>query len=257
MRKPALMIGTAGWGISSRLAGAFPASGTHLERYSRRLACVEINSSFYRPHRPQTYARWARSVPAGFRFAVKAPKSATHDKRLRDCEEEIDAFLEQIGQLGEKLGAVLVQTPPGLAFETRKAAGFIERLKAGTTAAIAVEPRHRSWFDGAAHRLLDDLGAARVAADPARFEGAGEPGGSRHLAYFRFHGTPKIYHSDYVPDRLAIIAKQLRAAEDAGARDIWCIFDNTAEGHALANALALSGMLEEPASPGDVERDGN
>jgi aspartate/methionine/tyrosine aminotransferase len=56
---------------------------------------VEINSSFYRPHRPSTYERWAASVPASFRFSVKVPRSITHERRLADADALLDAFLAE------------------------------------------------------------------------------------------------------------------------------------------------------------------
>lgn len=249
------LIGTAGWGIASRHAAHFPGAGSHLQRYAARLGCVEINSSFYRPHRPETYARWAASVPEDFRFSVKLPKAITHEKRLADCEGDIDAFLSQAGCLGAKLGAILVQTPPHFAFSQDRVGTFLRLLRAGTDAAVAFEPRHRSWFDGEADTFLESLGVGRVAADPARFPGAGEPAGSKHFAYFRFHGSPTIYHSDYPLAALEDIGRRLRGAHAAGTHEIWCIFDNTADGHALANALALAEAADKrnPASPNGVE----
>ena len=83
----ARLIGCAGWSIHKDVAGAFPDEGSHLERYAAVFPAVEINSSFYRPHQPQTYARWAASVPEAFRFSVKLPRSITHDARLRDVGE--------------------------------------------------------------------------------------------------------------------------------------------------------------------------
>ena len=74
-----------------------PPHGSNLARYAARFAAVEINSSFYRPHRPETYARWADSVPAGFRFAVKLPKSITHEKRLQEFGAELDRFAAEVG----------------------------------------------------------------------------------------------------------------------------------------------------------------
>ena len=73
-RDRGLRVGCAGWAIPSQHAHAFPAQGTHLERYAQRFTGVEVNSSFYRSHRPTTYARWAASVPDPFQFAVKMPK---------------------------------------------------------------------------------------------------------------------------------------------------------------------------------------
>lgn len=234
------MVGTAGWGIAARYAGDFPGEGTHLERYAVRLSCVEINSSFYRSHRPEAYARWADAVPEGFRFSVKLPKTITHEKRLRDCDEEIARFLAQAGCLGAKFGMILVQTPPSLAFSQDRVASLLGRLQSGIDAGIAVEPRHRSWFSDAADTLMQRMGVARVAADPALFPDAGEPGGSAAFAYFRFHGSPVIYQSDYPPEALDHIRRRLDLARKTGVREVWCIFDNTAEGYALGNALAVA-----------------
>src|SRR5690349_23923685 len=114
-------VGTAGWSIPARFADAFPGTGSHLERYARRFDAAEINSSFYRPHRPETYARWAASVPDGFRFAVKVPREVTHRRRLAGAADVLDRFLGEAGALGEKLGPLLVQLPPSLAFDAATA----------------------------------------------------------------------------------------------------------------------------------------
>ena len=78
-------IGCAGWTIPTEHSAVFGGEGTHLQRYASRFSCVEINSSFYRPHRTTTYARWAASVPDNFRFSVKLPKTITHEQRLQGC----------------------------------------------------------------------------------------------------------------------------------------------------------------------------
>src|SRR5688572_32863844 len=101
-------IGTAGWSIAGRHAERFPGDGSMLDRYARRFNAVEINSTFYRPHRPETWARWAQSVPASFRFAAKVPKAITHERRLVDCGDLAAAFVEQLEPLGEKLAVLLV-----------------------------------------------------------------------------------------------------------------------------------------------------
>ena len=106
------MVGTAAWTIPAQHAHGFPPEGSHLERYSRRFPAVEINSSFYRPHRPSTYQRWASTVPAHFRFAVKVPKEITHLRRLANADEPLERFLAEAGALGEKLGPLLLQLPP-------------------------------------------------------------------------------------------------------------------------------------------------
>jgi len=86
-------VGTAGWSIPAQYAAEFSQVGTHLERYARRLDAVEINSSFYRPHLPKTYQRWAETVPEDFRFAVKMPKEITHVRRLVAVEQPLTQFV--------------------------------------------------------------------------------------------------------------------------------------------------------------------
>ena len=76
-------IGTAGWSIPRAAAFRFESAGTHLERYSRLLRCAEINSSFHRPHAAATYAKWRDSTPPDFRFAVKMPRTITHELKLQ------------------------------------------------------------------------------------------------------------------------------------------------------------------------------
>lgn len=241
-------IATAGWSVSSRWADAAPGPGTHLERYARALPAVEIDSSFYRPHRPETYTRWAASVPAGFRFAVKLPRTVTHDRRLRDAEEPLERFLGEVAHLGDRLGPLLVQLPPSLRFDAGVAGAFFTRLRSVFTGAVVCEPRHRSWFAPGPEALLAGHAVARVAADPQPAAGAGEPGGWPGLVYWRLHGSPVMYHSDYPPDTLDAMADRLRA--EAAERPVWCVFDNTADGHALGNALAVRDLIASAADAG-------
>src|SRR6185436_11229797 len=91
--------------------------GGHLARYSRRFNASEINSSFHRPHRPVTYARWAACVPEDFRFSVKVPRAITHERRLSDAADLFAGFLAELAPLEDKLGPLLVQLPPSLAFD--------------------------------------------------------------------------------------------------------------------------------------------
>src|SRR5689334_17239458 len=114
---PAPRVGTAGWAIPRPVAERFPAEGSGLARYAARFDAVEINSTFYRSHRPATYARWVASTPPQFRFAVKLPRTITHEARLADSAARIAAFRAEAAQLGEKLGPLLVQLPPSLAYD--------------------------------------------------------------------------------------------------------------------------------------------
>ena len=227
-------IGTAGWAIPRDVAPDFPGEGSTLRRYAVRLGATEINSSFHRTHRPATYARWADSVPPGFRFAVKLPKAITHVRRLADCADLLAAFAAETAALGQKRGPILVQLPPSLAFDPGLTTAFFIEAGHALTGAPVCEPRHSSWFTRAADDLLIELRVARVAADPAPVAAAGTPGGWPRLAYFRLHGSPRAYWSSYDEDALRHWADRARRA---AAPESWVIFDNTAGGAAAANAL--------------------
>jgi uncharacterized protein YecE (DUF72 family) len=231
-------IGTAGWSIARKDADAFPADGSALERYSRVFSAVEVNSSFYRPHRPSTWARWAASVPAQFRFAVKIPKAITHQAKLIDAALLVRQFADEIRELGSKLAGVLVQLPPKLAFNAEIADRFFATLRGAIDAEIVCEPRHRTWFDDDADELLRRLRVARAAADPAICPAASWPGGWRGLSYWRLHGSPNVYRSSYGAEAIADYAAQIRATLSDG-REPWCVFDNTAASEATGNALSL------------------
>jgi uncharacterized protein YecE (DUF72 family) len=225
-------IGTAGWSIPKPHAAEFAGEGTHLQRYARRFSAVEINSSFYRPHRPATYARWAGSVPAGFRFAVKVPREITHTRKLVSSTDVLDRFLTEVQALGDTLGPLLVQLPPSLGFDEGVVGGFLEAFRARFDGDVVWEPRHASWFTDDVDTLLSQFRVARVAADPALVPRAAVPGGWPGLIYWRLHGSPRVYYSDYPAAFLDRIAGLLRAPD-------WCIFDNTALGEATHDALDL------------------
>lgn len=240
---PRVLVGCAGWSLPRAEQPRFPAEGSHLERYAARFPAVEINTSFYRPHRPATYARWGESVPPSFCFSVKVPKTLTHTLRLRDPGELLDTFLDEASALGPRLGCLLVQLPPSLDLDRGAAEAFFAALRERTSVPAACEPRHASWFTGEADALLAEHEVARVAADPARVPRAGEPGGWRGMTYYRLHGSPRIYYSAYDDAYLEGVAERIREDRVAGRR-VWCIFDNTALGAATANALELLARLE-------------
>ena len=233
-----IWTGTAGWSIPKAVRAEFPAGGSILERYAQVFDAVEINSSFYRPHKPQTYARWAASTPEGFRFAVKLPKAITHERRLVDVIEPLDRFLTETTALGAKRGPILIQLPPSLPFDAAAAARFLNDLRDRYDGEAACEPRHPSWFSAEADALLVQHRIARVAADPALSETAAAPGGWTGFAYWRWHGTPQRFVSAYGADRLTALAARLGA-------NAWVIFDNTMSGAAAHDALRLKAILHE------------
>ena len=168
MDQQAIRIGRAGWSVAPEQAERFAPGASWLARYATRLPAVEINSSFYRSHRPATYARWAATTPDAFRFAVRLPRTITHERRLRDCTAPLRSFLDAAGALGAKLGPLLVQLPPSLAFDPAIAHSFWQLLRERCPGEVVCEPRHPGWFTPTADRLLQTWQVARVAANPPR-----------------------------------------------------------------------------------------
>ena len=241
-QSPAIYVGSAGWSIPQACAPYFPDGGSHLERYAQVFNAVEINSSFYRTHLPKTYERWAGSVPEGFRFSVKFPRGITHEARLEDCHAALETFLAGVGRLGHKLGCLLLQLPPSLAWNPRVALTFIADVRRMHQGPIVCEPRHASWFHLGASQALAAHQVSRAAADPALCLRALVPAGHHQLEYLRLHGTPRMYHGSYAEASLGYLASRLQqAAGDTAAR--WCIFDNTADGYAIPNGLSLMAQL--------------
>ena len=232
----ALRIGTAGWSIPGEAKSAFPLMPSQLESYARVFGGVEINSSFYRSHRVSTYERWAGAVPDDFRFAVKLPKTITHQRKLVDAELLADQFVTEVAGLGTKLGPLLIQLPPSLAFDQSTAEPFFRHLRSRVVGPIACEPRHGSWFNADADGILTAFHIGRVAADPPLTPQAKRPGGWRGLQYLRLHGSPRIYYSDYSDEQIEDALAPLAVSAEDGS-ECWCIFDNTASGAATFNAL--------------------
>lgn len=244
-------IGTAGWSIPGPAKTLFAGTGQHLERYARVLNCAEINSSFYRSHRREVYERWAAQTPPGFRFSVKLPRGITHDSRLRRARGPLQSFLAEAAGLGDRLAVLLVQLPPSFAFDARPVRNLFSLLSDLYEGAVVCEPRHASWFTPTADRVLAALEVSRAAADPARWPQAAQPGGwlgprvdgRDAVLYHRWHGSPRMYWSRYELEWLSQRARELHGWPREA--DCWCIFDNTAGGGAISNALELRAFMRK------------
>lgn len=203
---------------------------------------MEINSSAYRDHSATSYAKWARLTPPRFLFSVKLPQAITHDAALRATRRPLEAFLETLTGLGRRLGPLIVQTPPSLAFERGVVRRFFTLLRERFDGDVACEPRHASWFAPEAEAMLVKHRIARVAADPAVVPEAAHPGGWPGLVYYRLHGSPRKYWSIYDLTRIEAWTTALQRVPRK--TPTWCVFDNTAASGALWNALQMLDLLD-------------
>ena len=159
-----VLAGTSGYSYAPWKGVFYPEktpAAKMLGYYATRLPTVEINNTFYRMPTREVVARWAEEVPAGFRFAVKAPKRITHDKRLADSADDLATFADAARALGDKLGPVLFQLPPFQRKDVARLQGFLTTLRErAPDMRGAFEFRHTSWFDPEVYRALRDGGAA-------------------------------------------------------------------------------------------------
>jgi uncharacterized protein YecE (DUF72 family) len=236
-----IRVGTAGWSIPRAAACRFQSTGTHLQRYARVLSCAEINSSFYRPHASDTYAKWRGLTPPEFRFSIKMPRTITHELKLHDTRDPLVAFLRQTDGLAEKRGPILVQLPRSLSFDAILVTQFLDLVRSVYAGPVVCEARHATWFSSSVASLLGRYRVSQVAADPAPVPAAAVPAGWTQVAYFRLHGSPRTYWSRYDETYIATLAGVVRSVP--AAEEVWCLFDNTASGAAIENAWDLHERL--------------
>ncbi|HEU4757827.1 MAG TPA: DUF72 domain-containing protein [Agromyces sp.] len=269
-------VGISGW-LYRPWRGVFYPKGLRqadeLAYASARMTSIEVNGSFYSLQRPANWHRWRDGTPEGFVFAVKGPRFVTHIKRLRDIDAPLaNFFASGVLDLDVKLGPVLWQLPPTLAFDAGLLDAFLARLprsradaatlasrhdermegraswSVGADAPIrhAVEVRHPSFEDAADEwtTVLERHGAASVTADTAgKFPRIDRT--TADFAYARLHGEEELYASGYDDASLDRWAAWTRAHLDAG-RDAYLYFDNDIKVRAPYDAMGLIARLPRP-----------
>jgi uncharacterized protein YecE (DUF72 family) len=166
----ALWVGTSGYAYPEWRGSFYPEkmqTAKMLPYYAERFATVEINNTFYRMPNAKLLEGWSAQTPENFKLTLKAPQRITHQKRLRECADDVKYFLEVAATLGPKLGAILFQTPPYLRMSLEVLDGFLEMLPAGLCAAF--EFRHKSWMEQGVFDRLRAKGLALCVADSESF----------------------------------------------------------------------------------------
>ncbi|MBL8140285.1 MAG: DUF72 domain-containing protein [Acidobacteria bacterium] len=163
-----IRVGTSGYNYPEWKGKFYPekfSSARMLPYYAERFGTVEINASFYRMPTPKVLAGWAAQVPESFVFALKAPKRITHERRLKECEPDVQFFVESAATLGHRLGPLLFQLPPNLKCDLARFDTFLGWLPRDLR--IAFEFRNDSWFDPEVYARLRDRNLALCLADSA------------------------------------------------------------------------------------------
>jgi uncharacterized protein YecE (DUF72 family) len=236
-----IRIGTSGWSYDHWANVFYPEHlqpARRLEFLSSRFDTVEIDSTFYHLPTEHAVSAWHATVPDDFVFAVKGSRLITHFRRLANTEAAVQAFMDRVSLLAEKLGIVLWQLPPNLSVDNVLLDRFLSQLPAGGVR-HAVEFRHESWLNPETFGILTDHAAAQVHVSSDEMPEDLTP--TADFVYVRFHGTSR-YHGAYERPALAPWCDFLRS-QAAQGRDCYAYFNNDAEGHAPADAERLRGLL--------------
>ncbi|MBW8783536.1 MAG: DUF72 domain-containing protein [Novosphingobium sp.] len=236
-------IGCSGW-IYRHWRGLFYPEKLAVKRwfayYAAEFDTVEINNSFYRLPKQETFAAWRDQAPPGFCYAVKANRFLTQAKKLKDCAEPLQRMMTPFRALGPKLGPILYQLPPRFRINLERLSSFLELLPKDVTSVF--EFRDKSWYTDEVFTLLGRHGASFCAHDMPGSQSPRLAVGP--IAYLRFHGGEGKYWGRYSDEGLLAAADWI-AAEARGGRPVWAYFNNDAEAHAIQDALTLRAMVRQ------------
>lgn len=236
-------IGLSGWNYREWKDGFYKGvpQRAWLRHAAETFPTLEVNATFYRSMKGSTYEKWHGETPAGFRFALKGSRYITHLGRLDASRDSVLRMRDDSAPLGDKLGAVIWQTPAKLEPDHDRLARFLEILGAWTGPAHAMEFRNPGWFTGRTAALLDEAGVANAISDAADWPRWDTVTGG--LAYLRLHGRPETYRSAYGEAGLREWARAIEAWRAEGT-DVLCYFDNTDGDAAPEDARRLRALLD-------------
>jgi len=242
-REGRIVVGTSGWHYPHWKGVFYPHDLRRkdwLPFYAERLPAVEVNNSFYRLPEASTFRLWDDETPDGFPFAVKAPRTITHLKKLRNAAGSLELFLGRVQHLGEKLGPILFQLPPRWHANPQRLGEFLELLP--NRHRYAFEFRDRTWHCPEVYRLLAEHDAAFCIYDLGTFTAPLEV--TADLVYLRLHGPgEQAYTGSYADATLRTWAGRAKRWARREERDVYIFFDNDQNAYAVKNALRLMAHL--------------
>jgi len=238
----AIYIGTSGW-VYPHWEGVFYpeslSSKDKLKYFSQHFKTTEVNYSFYRLPKPNSYKNWYSQTPGDFLFSIKASRFITHIKRLKGVRPAWKAFIKNALNLKEKLGPVLFQFPPNFKVDAKRLEDFLKIIN-NKKLRFAFEFRHESWCDEKIYNLLKKHNAAWVIADSPSFPKAEEL--TADFVYIRMHGSKVLFSSKYSKKELDDLAEKIKKWSKQN-KDIFIYFNNDAYAHAIEDAKSLLRFL--------------
>jgi len=236
-------IGTSGYGYSHWKGVFYPEDLPYREffpYYIKFFDTVELNNTFYHIPRESSVEKWHKTSPLDFIFSIKANKSITHIKRLKNTENSLKLFEGRIAQLQKKIGVILFQLPPSFKKDLTVLKDFLAILDPKRK--YTFEFRHKSWFTDETYSLLKAKNIALCISDTPRYPY--EEIITANYTYVRLHGHKVLYASNYSHKALQKYAEKIRKWNEKGIVT-YVYFDNDYYGYAVKNALYLKKILEE------------
>jgi uncharacterized protein YecE (DUF72 family) len=248
--EPRLLLGTSGFSYPDWVWNFYPEKTPErwmLEEFSKRLPTVELDSTFYAIPRKSTVEGWRDRTPEGFLFAAKIPQRITHEKGLVDCQGELEAFLDTMSILGEKLGPLLLQFPYGFrADQFDTLAAFLPTLPEGFR--FVVEVRQRKWIGEPFYDLLRRHGVGLALIDHPWMPRLSVT--TADFAYIRWLGDRKQIEKDFSHlhlDRTKDLAWWADVVTELLARkvQVFGYMNNHYAGHSPSSLEILTRQLEQ------------
>jgi uncharacterized protein YecE (DUF72 family) len=237
------LVGTSGWSYPHWQGVFYPEDlpkSRWFEYYIQKFATVEINATFYRFFKDQTYVKWHDNAPKQFKYVLKAPRLISHRKYLKDAADQIKAFWQSANLLKNKLGLILLQLAPGMPYDPERLRQALLTFK--IPGKVAVEFRHKKWFTEETRDLLKEVGAIFCTADSPKTKLMDWV--TSNGAYIRLHGRKQWYSYNYSKQELTEIAELANRMAEQGAKKVYIFFNNDFGGYAPKNAITLLEMLE-------------
>lgn len=247
-----IWVGTAGYSYPEWIGGFYPhgvARHALLSHYAREFPFVELNTTFYRCPTPALLERLVEQSPGEFRFALKVPRSVTHERRERD----LDAFQESVYALGGRLAMIVAQFPQSFhhAILNRR---WLERLaRAIDCGPVAVEFRHWTWKQPDVGDFLAGLGLHQISVDvppiPTLYPRGLVRCGGRIYARLHSRNTDGWYGRHDERHDYVFTESQLRewagalVAESSRAAEAYVVFNNCRDMQAVENARRMTEIL--------------
>ncbi len=237
-----IRIGTSGWQYRHWRKSFYPEKlrrADWLAHYSGYFNSVEVNASFYRLPEFEDIHHWCQSVPEDFVFALKAPRSITHFKKLKNCEPLLDALTSRIEAFAGRMGPVLFQLPPRWRCNPRRLSDFLALLPPKHR--FAFEFRDPSWHCDEVYALLAEHQAAFCIFDldgqTSPLETPGE------FVYTRLHGPRAAYTGNYSAQALRTWSGRALGWRRKN-KDVYVYFDNDARAYSAKNARRMLAMMQ-------------